>query len=88
MDEEERINQSINQSIGEYHRALVKLSCREGQVLELVADGKTIAEIAEKFHLSVRTVENHRYNICKKIGLKGKGALDKWLRKHRNKTIK
>lgn len=77
---EEGSRKKANQSNNNYSQVLLKLSPREGQVLTSVAQGKTIAEIAEQLHLSVRTVENHRYHICKKLGLKGKGALKKMIR--------
>lgn len=57
---------------------LKKLTPRECEILELVGEGKTNAEIADELFLSIRTVENHRYHICKKLDLKGRGALDHW----------
>ncbi len=48
---------------------------REQEILDLVALGKTSPEIAEKLNLSVRTVESHRYNIMKKLGVKNTASL-------------
>jgi DNA-binding NarL/FixJ family response regulator len=48
---------------------LETLSPRERQVLELVAQGRTNAEIAEFLHLSRRTVETHRAHMMGKLGL-------------------
>ncbi len=48
---------------------LETLSPRERQVLELVAKGRTNAEIAEFLHLSRRTVETHRAHMMGKLGL-------------------
>ena len=45
------------------------LSEREMQVLALVAEGKSNAEIAEKLHLSPTTVRNHVSTILSKLGL-------------------
>lgn len=45
------------------------LSEREVQVLALVAEGKTNAEIAEMLFLSEKTVRNHVSTILSKIGL-------------------
>ncbi len=45
------------------------LSLRERQVLELVAQGRTNAEIAAQFNLSRRTIETHRAHMMKKLGL-------------------
>ena len=38
----------------------------------------------DKENLSVRTVQTHRHNICKKCGLQGRHALVKWLWRGRN----
>jgi DNA-binding NarL/FixJ family response regulator len=45
------------------------LTLRERQVLKLVAEGKTNKDIAVLLFISVRTVENHRANIMKKLNL-------------------
>ena len=44
------------------------LTSRECDVLRLLALGHTNAEVAERLHLSVRTVETHRANIQSKLG--------------------
>ena len=62
------------------------LSAREQEILRLVADGLTTAQIAEKLYTSPRTVETHRQNIMEKTGAKNTAALVKaavsqgWLR--------
>ncbi len=43
------------------------LSRRETEVLKLIAEGKSGKEIAAILHLSIRTVDNHRANIMKKL---------------------
>jgi DNA-binding NarL/FixJ family response regulator len=47
-----------------------KLTDREFEVFQLIAEGKSTREIAEKLHLSVKTVDVHRTNIKKKLKLK------------------
>lgn len=44
------------------------LSVRETEVLSMIADGYTNAEIADRLSLSVRTVESHRAHIHRKTG--------------------
>jgi two-component system, NarL family, response regulator NreC len=51
------------------------LSAREVEVLRLIALGFTSAEIAEKLHLSRRTVESHRRRIHLKLGLDRRSEL-------------
>jgi DNA-binding NarL/FixJ family response regulator len=61
-----------------------KLSKKEKAVLNLIIDGLNSREIAEKLDLSVRTVDNHRANMMKRLGVKNvvelvKMALDEKL---------
>jgi len=52
-----------------------KLTDREFEVFQLIGQGKGTREIAEKFHLSVKTVEVHRANIKAKLKLKSASEL-------------
>jgi len=45
------------------------LTAREKEVLMLVGQGFTSAQIGERLFISVRTVESHRSNLTKKLGL-------------------
>lgn len=45
------------------------LTTREREVLQLAAEGHTNPQIAEKLFLSPRTVEMHRSNLMRKLGL-------------------
>lgn len=51
------------------------LTVRERQVLQMSAEGKTSAEIAEKLHIGVRTAETHRANLLRKMDLHGQTEL-------------
>ncbi len=51
------------------------LTASERRVLELVAEAKNNKQIADELFISLRTVENHRSNICAKLGLDGKNSL-------------
>lgn len=48
---------------------LQRLSQREREVLQLLAEGKKTAQIAELLHVSVKTIETHRSNTMKKLDL-------------------
>jgi DNA-binding NarL/FixJ family response regulator len=52
-----------------------KLSDREFQVFQLIGQGKSTRDIAEQLHLSPKTVDVHRANIKKKLGLTDVTAL-------------
>lgn len=54
------------------------LTQREHEILCLVAQGLTSAQIARKLVISVRTVETHRSNIQAKLGLHGQAELTRF----------
>ena len=47
----------------------VRMTKRARQVIELIADGSTNKEIAQKLHLSPYTVKSHVHNILEKLAL-------------------
>lgn len=51
------------------------LTKRQIQILELIAQGKTSREIAEILFIGTHTVDTHRKNMVRILGLKGKGEL-------------
>ncbi len=51
------------------------LSKREREILTLLVDGLTSVEIAAKLYISHRTVDKHRANILKKLGLRNIASL-------------
>jgi DNA-binding NarL/FixJ family response regulator len=54
------------------------LSDREHEVLQLVADGFTGRQIAERLGLRPKTVENHRARIMEKLGIHTTAGLVRW----------
>jgi two-component system, NarL family, response regulator NreC len=46
------------------------LTTRERQVLQMIAEGQSGTEIAESLFISPRTVETHRGNLMRKLGLR------------------
>ena len=51
------------------------LTDREREILQLIAEGKTAANIAEDLHISPHTVHSHRDNIMTKLDLHDRAAL-------------
>ena len=58
------------------------LSLRERQVLQLVVEGKSSAEIARIVHLSPKTVETYRSRLMKKLGVPDVPSLVKFAIQH------
>jgi DNA-binding NarL/FixJ family response regulator len=62
-----------------------KITDRESEVLRLVAIGHSNVEIAQRLDISVKTVEVHKTNAMRKLGLTGRvdviryGVLQGWL---------
>ena len=54
------------------------LSVRESEILRCLALGQASRQIAEALGMSVRTVETHRQNIRRKLGLGGQAELIKY----------
>ena len=54
-------------SRSDYERCKQSLTKREAQVLEMVLAGETNKSMAEKLHLSHRTIEVHRANMMEKM---------------------
>lgn len=52
-----------------------QLTQSELAILKLVAQHKTTQQIADILHNSYKTIENHRTNICQKIGISGANNL-------------
>ena len=57
---------------------LGKLTATEKVILKLIAESKTSPEIAKLLFVSPNTIDNHRSNIVKKLGLEGKNSLLKF----------
>lgn len=55
-----------------------RLGARERQVLQLVADGFTSQQIAERLGIALSTVEVHRRNIMRKLGVDGVAGLTRY----------
>ncbi|MFD2742267.1 MULTISPECIES: response regulator [Sphingobacterium] len=61
----------------EQARIRVDISDRESEILQLIGEGYTNLEIADKLFISKRTVEGHRQNLIDKLGVKNSAALIK-----------
>lgn len=67
------ITVSNNSKTGNSSKGL--LTKRQTEILHLIAQGKTSREIGAELFIGVHTVDTHRKNMARILGLKGKGEL-------------
>jgi DNA-binding CsgD family transcriptional regulator len=69
---ESNLNDIVSPFVRNFSARMFRLSPTEIQVLNLVKQGKTTKEIAKTLNLGTSTIDFHRHNIRKKIGIKNK----------------
>ena len=70
------------EAMSEYEEPWSKVTAREREVLQLIAEGRKMAEMAEILHLSSRTVERHKYSLMDKLKLRTTAELTQYAIKH------
>ena len=55
-----------------------RLSARERQVLQMIAEGKTNREVAEQLSIAVKTVDTHRSHLMNKLDIHDQTTLVKY----------
>ena len=63
--------------------SLQSLTAREGQILQLIADGFTNRQIADILMIGARTVETHRANVMRKLQLRNHTDLIRFALAHK-----
>ncbi len=69
------LRKSLEERPGSPRTGMQSLTDRELQVFQLLGAGMSTRQIAESFHLSVKTIETYRQNIKNKLGLHDGAAL-------------
>jgi DNA-binding NarL/FixJ family response regulator len=73
------VNDYVRRAKGERAPSdLDKLTTREREVLQLIAEGNSSAEVANILYISVRTVDTHRHNIMEKLKIHSIAGLTKF----------
>ena len=62
--------------------AMQRLTAREREILQLIAESNSTKEIANKLRISVKTAENHRTNLMKKLDLHDIASLTRFAIEH------
>ncbi len=80
LDDQQRsllsiLNSNLNEITSPFTRKMslkyLNLTPKESQIVNLIKHGKTTKQIAKLMNASPRTIDTHRKNIRKKIGLRG-----------------
>jgi DNA-binding NarL/FixJ family response regulator len=64
-------------------KSVMSLTPRQREVLQLVAEGHTMKEVARLLNVSPRTVEFHKYKMMQELGLHSTAELTQYALKHR-----
>lgn len=56
----------------------VKLTSREVEVLQLIAEGKANKQTADELHISIKTVEKHRQSLMEKLKIHDTAGLTRY----------
>jgi DNA-binding NarL/FixJ family response regulator len=71
------IEESLSGASDKGSSATDLLTSREREILQLLAEGKTIKQIAEQLFLSIKTIYTHRDQIMKKLHVENMAELTK-----------
>lgn len=72
----------LNSSVKRKAQAGPSISKREKEVLQLISEEMTTNEIASSLFISVTTVETHRKNMLKKLGVRNTAGLMRYAFEH------
>jgi DNA-binding NarL/FixJ family response regulator len=61
---------SMNMGRRKSREEMIKLTQREIEIVKLISAGLTSQQMADKLSISPRTVETHRANLMKKVGVR------------------
>lgn len=78
---------SNSDSLDKNKPGLKDLTPTELKIVKLIAEAKSSKEIAAELFVSYRTIENHRSNICTKLGLHGSNSLMKFALENKSKLL-
>lgn len=84
-----KVAEIVTENVGRRSGAtpLESLSRREREILKLVADGYSSAEIGTKLHLSPKTVDSYRSRMMQKLHLSELAGVIKFAIQHRLTTL-
>jgi DNA-binding NarL/FixJ family response regulator len=75
---DERFRPNVQPPAERLFRPERALTAREREVLKLLAEGKTVRAAAIVLGLSSKTVDAHKFNLMRKLGIHNKAELVMW----------
>jgi len=78
----EAVKHGLSSRSNTWRSPLDKLTWRQREVLQLLAEGLQVKEIAVKLNLSPRTVEFHKYRIMEELGLRTAAEIARYAARH------
>ena len=72
----------IPPAAGEMKAPDLRLTSREHEVLQLIAEGKANKETADILHISIKTVEKHRHQVMRKLDLPNTAGITRYAIAH------
>jgi DNA-binding NarL/FixJ family response regulator len=75
---EEPVKHGLSSRSNAWRSPSDKLTSRQREVLQLLAEGLQVKEIAHRIHVSPRTVEFHKYRIMDELGLRTTAELGRY----------
>ena len=60
-----------------------RLSTREREIVQLLAEGRSNKEVAGALSISIRTAETHRANVLRKLSLDSLASLVRYAIRHK-----
>ncbi len=83
-DDMAAVSSDLRRPIPEADSPLVRLSAREREILQLIAEGRSIAEMADLLCLSTSTLYTHRTHLLEKLELSSPADLMRFALEHRS----
>jgi DNA-binding NarL/FixJ family response regulator len=78
----EAVKLGLSARSNKWRSPLDKLTSRQREVLQLIAEGLPQKDIASRLHVSPRTVEFHKYRIMDELGLRTTAELGRYAARH------
>ncbi|MCH7895810.1 MAG: response regulator transcription factor [candidate division NC10 bacterium] len=72
----------MESTVSQRQKAVLKLTPRQREVLQLVAEGRSAREIGTLLKISARTVEYHKYRLMEDLKLRSSAELIRYAIKH------